>query len=68
MKCLSHARKYGAAVVASTVGLVGTSMAAVDAAVTTKLTETGTDAATLGAAVLVVIIGIVGFKMLRKAV
>ncbi|MFP3890742.1 MAG: major capsid protein [Ralstonia sp.] len=41
--------------------------AAVDPSVTTALTGAGTDAATVGAAVLVVIVGIFAFKMLRKA-
>ncbi|PTT55534.1 major capsid protein [Aeromonas sp. HMWF014] len=42
--------------------------AAVDAAVTTKLTEAGTDAAVIGGAVLVLIIGIAAFKFMRRAV
>lgn len=55
----------GAAVVAaSTVP----AFAAVDAAVTTKLTEAGTDAAAIGAAVLALIIGIAAFKYMRRAV
>jgi hypothetical protein len=41
--------------------------AAVDPSVTTALTGAGTDAATVGAAVLVVIVGIFAFKILRKA-
>ncbi len=46
---------------------VGIASAAVDASVTTALTTAGTDAATIGSAVLVVIVAIFGFKMLRKA-
>ena len=41
--------------------------AAIDASVTTALTSAGTDAATIGAAVLVIIVGIYAFKLLRKA-
>lgn len=46
---------------------VGTSMAAVPASVTTALTDSGTDAAVVGGAVLVVIVGIYAFKLMRKA-
>ena len=46
---------------------IGSASAAVDASVTGALTTAGTDAATIGAAVLVVIVAIFGFKMLRKA-
>lgn len=53
-----------AAVAAST----APAFAAVDAAITTKLTEAGTDAAVIGGAVLVLIIGIAAFKFMRKAV
>lgn len=42
--------------------------AEVPAAVTTALTEGGTDVATLGGAVLVVIIGIAVWKYMRRAV
>ena len=55
----------GAAVV---VASTAPAFAALDAALTTKLTETGTDAAALGAAVLVVIVGIAAFKYMRRAV
>lgn len=55
----------GAAVV---VASTAPAFAAVDAAVTTKLTEAGTDAAVIGGAVLVLIIGIAAFKFMRKAV
>jgi len=43
------------------------SMAAVDAGVTTALTTAGTDGATVGSAVLVVIVGIAAFKYIRRA-
>ncbi len=46
---------------------VGSASAAIDAAVTTALTGAGTDAATVGGAVLVVIVAIFAFKLLRKA-
>lgn len=42
--------------------------AAVPKEVTDKLTETGTDSAAIGAAVLVVIIGIAAWKYMRRAV
>lgn len=42
--------------------------AEVPAAVTTAITTAGTDAAVIGAAVLVVLIGIAAFKMMRRAV
>ena len=41
--------------------------AAVPADVTTAITDAGTDAATIGGAVLVVIVGIAAFKWLRRA-
>lgn len=43
------------------------SFAAVPAEVTAAITTAGTDAGTIGAAVLVVLIGIWAFKLLRKA-
>ncbi len=46
---------------------IGSASAAIDASVTTALTTAGTDAATIGAAVLVIIVGIYAFKLLRKA-
>lgn len=55
-----------------TLGLVtlmfwaGMAQAAIDSSITNKLTEIGTDAGTLGAAVLVVILAIVAFKYLRR--
>lgn len=55
------------------VALVGASAlavqahAAVDAGVTTAITTAGTDAATVGAAVLIVLVGIKAFKYIRRA-
>lgn len=43
------------------------SQAAVPADVTTAITGAGTDAAVIGGAVLVVIVGIAAFKWLRRA-
>lgn len=47
--------------------LASQARAAVPADVTTAITTAGTDAATVGAAVLVVIVGIAAFKWIRKA-
>ncbi|WP_024302786.1 major capsid protein [Pseudogulbenkiania sp. MAI-1] len=55
------------AVAGSTLAVAGSAMAAVPAAVTTALNDAGTDAAVIGGAVLVVIIGIAAFKYMRKA-
>lgn len=57
-----------AAVAGSSLALAGSSFAAVPADVTTAISSVGTDGATIGGAVLTVIIGIVAFKYLRKAV
>lgn len=46
---------------------VGTAMAAVPASVTTAISDAGIDSTVVGAAVLVVIVGIYAFKLLRKA-
>jgi hypothetical protein len=43
------------------------SYAAVPAAVTTAVTEAGADMATVAAAVFVAIIGLLGFKLMRRA-
>lgn len=43
------------------------SFAAVPADVTTAISTAGTDAATIGAAVLVAIVGIFAFKLLKRA-
>ncbi|MGY3872715.1 major capsid protein [Aeromonas dhakensis] len=55
----------GAAVV---VASTAPAFAAVDAAITTKLTDAGADAAVIGGAVLVLVIGIAAFKYMRRAV
>lgn len=61
-------KKYLALLVASFLSFFGIAAnAAVPADVTTAITGAGTDAATVGAAVLVVLVGIVAFKWLRKA-
>ncbi len=52
---------------ALTTASVGSAMAAVPVTVTTAISDAGADAATVGAAVLVVIVGIYAFKLLRKA-
>lgn len=68
MKTIKNVKtKIQAATALSTMTLAGGAMAAVPAAVTDALSAAGTDAATLGAAVLVVIVAIVAFKYLRKA-
>lgn len=54
-------------IVIFSVASIGSAMAAVPATVSTALTDAGADAATVGAAVLVVIVGIYAFKLLRKA-
>ncbi|SDP38529.1 Bacteriophage coat protein B [Ralstonia sp. 25mfcol4.1] len=46
----------------------GAAMADVPAAVTTAITQGGTDSATVAGAVLVVIVGIAVFKYMRRAV
>lgn len=43
------------------------SFAAVPVAVTTAFTDAGADVATIGGAVLLIVVGIVVFKMLRRA-
>ncbi len=47
--------------------VAGSAFAAVPTEVTTAITEAGTDAAVIGGAVLVVIVGIVAFKYMRRA-
>lgn len=45
----------------------GSAFAAVPTGVTEAITEAGTDAAVIGGAVLVVLIGIAAFKYMRRA-
>ncbi|MDH0149195.1 major capsid protein [Stutzerimonas stutzeri] len=52
--------------VGSTVA-AGSVFAAVPSEVTESLTEAGTDAAVIGGAVLVVLVGIAAFKYMRRA-
>lgn len=47
--------------------VAGSASAALPAAVTDQLTEAGTDAAILGGAVLLVVVGIAAFKLMRRA-
>jgi len=47
--------------------VAGSAFAAVPTEVTTAITEAGTDAAVIGGAVLVVIVGIAAFKYMRRA-
>lgn len=58
--------KLVAAAIAA-LGFVSSAQAALPASVSTSITDVGTDAATIGGLVLVVIVGIAGFKYLRKA-
>lgn len=52
---------------AALLAAVGSANAALSADITTAITGAGTDAAALGVAVLVVLVGIRAFKWLRKA-
>lgn len=62
-------RNFNKAALVSLAGLamVSSAHAEVPAAVLTAITEAGTNAGIMGAAVLVVIVGIRAFKWLRKA-
>jgi len=60
---MSNLQKFSAWLVAL---LPVAAFAAIPADVTTAITAAGTDAGTMGAAILVVLIGIVAFKYLRK--
>ena len=68
MRFIDCLRGKGAAAVAAISGLAfaGSSMAAIDVtSVTTALTDAGTAVATVGAAVLVVIVGVAAYKYIR---
>ena len=54
-------------IAASALLVSASSFAALDAGVETAITGAGTDAAIVGGAVLVVIVGIMAFKWIRKA-
>ena len=56
-----------AAVAVVSVGAVGNVYAEVPAAVSTAINGAGTDAAVVGGLVLVVLVGIMAFKWIRKA-
>lgn len=60
-------QKLKALFAAGSVLVAGSAFAEVPAAVTTAITESGTDAAVIGGAVLVVIVGIAAFKYMRRA-
>lgn len=69
MKFVNIARKYGAQVaVAGSALMAGSAFAAVGEGVTSAITDAGADAATVGAAVLAVLVGIAAFKWIRRAV
>jgi len=58
--------RFGQVVTVSALG-AGSAMAAVPVSVTTAISDAGADAGVIGAAVLVVIVGIYAFKLMRKA-
>lgn len=60
-------QKIKALFVVGSTAAAGSAFAAVPAEVTTAITGAGTDAAVIGGAVLVVIIGIAAFKFMRRA-
>lgn len=65
----SKCKEVGTKVLA-TAGLIGVSAsasAAVPVEVTTAITDAGADAVTIAAAMLVAIIGLIGFKLMRRA-
>lgn len=53
--------------VVGSAGFAGTAFAAVPEGVTSAIETAGTDAAVIGGAVLVVLIGIAAFKYMRRA-
>lgn len=66
MKLFKSARKYGAAALASTVGLAGSAMAAVPAEVTTAIADTKTDILSIGGSMFVLTLAVVGFIYMRR--
>lgn len=48
-------------------GLVGSAQAAVPAAVTTAISDASTDMITIATAIFVAVIGLLGFKLMRRA-
>lgn len=70
MKLLGFLKSKSAAAAAglSALAFAGSSFAAIDVtSVTTALTDAGTAVATVGAAVLVVIVGVAAYKYIRRA-
>lgn len=57
-------KKFGGVVVACAPGLA---FADVPAAVTTAITEAGTDMVTVASAVFVAVIGLLAFRLMRRA-
>jgi len=60
-------QKLKALFAAGSTVVAGSAFAAVPTGVTEAITEAGTDAAVIGGAVLVVLIGIAAFKYMRRA-
>lgn len=60
-------QKLKALFAAGSVLTAGSAFAAVPAEVTTAISDAGTDAAVIGGAVLVVLVGIAAFKYMRRA-
>ncbi|STB63797.1 major capsid protein [Chromobacterium violaceum] len=69
MKFREIARRYGsrAALAAAMTTVAATALADVPEEVKTSITNSGKDAAIMGGLVLAVIVGIFGFKWMRKA-
>jgi len=67
MKLFQTAKNAAGVFVVTSVAAAGSAMAALDAGVTTAITDGKTDALALGALVIAVIIGIAAIKWLRKA-
>ena len=49
------------------IGAIGSAQASVPAGVLTEITTAGTDMGTVAAAVFVVVIGLLGFRLMRRA-
>lgn len=64
MRFFKQAARFGSAVA---LGAAGAAHAAVPGGVIEAITEAGTDAGTIGAAILVVMIGILAFRLMRRA-
>jgi hypothetical protein len=62
---MKHLKKYVAGL--SGLAIAGSSFAAVDPSVTQAISEASSDATTIGAAALVVIVSIWALKVLRRA-